>query len=265
MSANLWKVGTVNAFNTTLNGNIGSTDTSMTLNNTTGLQSPGVLVVDRVNASGTSTPTVREYVSFTGISGASVTSMTRALGGSTAQSHSSGAIVEEVFSITHWNDMITALLNVLTSAGALDTTKVVDASSSQTLSNKTLASPILTGTETSPKIQGAASNAQFPAVIGEFSNGNSGTSLTIDWSKGDRQLVTMTGNCTFTYSNATQGQTLTLRIVEDATGGRTITLPTSKWPGGTVGTFTTTASAINLLIIYFDGTNYLTQLAAGFA
>lgn len=103
------------------------------------------------------------------------------------------------------------------------------------------------------------------AASGLYDNGNSGASKTITWSNGDRQKVTVTANTVFSYSGAVAGQALTLIIIEDGTGGYTITLPTTKWPNGVVIPFTTTANAINVITILFDGTNYLTQLAPGFA
>jgi hypothetical protein len=138
MSANFWKAATANAFNTTLNGNIAAGDTTITLTTTTNLQAPGVLTIDRQDANSTDTPTLREYVSFTGIAGNQITGVTRGLGSSTAQAHSSNAKVEETFSVSHWNDLLTALLNVFTSAGALDTTKVADLATAQTLTNKVI-------------------------------------------------------------------------------------------------------------------------------
>ena len=57
---------------------------------------PGVLVVDRIDSTGTETPNKREYIVFTGVSGSTVTGLTRGVGGSTAQEHSIGAIVEFV-------------------------------------------------------------------------------------------------------------------------------------------------------------------------
>ena len=74
MAAHLWKVSTDNAFNTTLNGNVLAGDSSITLTSVTGLQAPGVLVIDRQDVvSGDDTPTLREYVSFTGISSNTIT------------------------------------------------------------------------------------------------------------------------------------------------------------------------------------------------
>lgn len=106
MAATLFKSSTGNAFNTTLNGTISDSDDTITLTTTSGLQTPGVVVIDRIDANDEATPTVREYVSFTGISSSDLTGCTRGLGGSVAQEHSSSAKVEEVFSISHWNSMI---------------------------------------------------------------------------------------------------------------------------------------------------------------
>lgn len=109
MAAKLWQVATSNAFNTTLNGNITDTDETLTLTTVVGLVAPGVIVIDRVDANNTATPAVREYISFSAIDGNDLTGLGRHLGGSTAQAHSSGAKVEEVFSITHWKDLVSFL------------------------------------------------------------------------------------------------------------------------------------------------------------
>lgn len=65
MAVKLWKAATSNAFQTTLNGSVASGDTSIVLTSATGLQAPGVLVIDRVDGNGTATSTIREYISFT--------------------------------------------------------------------------------------------------------------------------------------------------------------------------------------------------------
>lgn len=107
MAVNIFKTGTQNAVTTTLDGAITDSDTTIALTNSTGLQAPGVITIDRLDANDVATPTVREYVSYTGISGNSLTGCDRSgLGGSTAQAHSSGAKVEEAWTITHWNDFL---------------------------------------------------------------------------------------------------------------------------------------------------------------
>jgi len=106
MSAKLWSTASVNAFSTTLNGSLTDSDNTITLTTVVGLVYPGILVIDRQDANGEDTPANREYISYTGISSNTLTGVTRGIAGSTAQTHSSGAIIEEVFSVTHWNELI---------------------------------------------------------------------------------------------------------------------------------------------------------------
>lgn len=117
---------------------------------------------------------------------------------------------------------------------------------------------------TSPTIANASLTTKFTAS-GLYDNGNSGAAIAINWANGDRQKVTVSANTTLSYSGAVAGQILILILVENGTGNFTISLPTTKWSNGTVGTFTTTPNAINAISVLFDGTNYLTQLAPGFA
>lgn len=77
--------------------------------------------------------------------------------------------------------------------------------------------------------------------------GNSGTALTVDAgaNAGPVKTITMTGNCTLTFSAVTSGRlvTMDLLLTQDATGGRTATWPSSvKWSGG-APVLSTTASA----------------------
>jgi len=133
MTAKLWKTGTSNAITTTLNGSITSSDTTIALTSSTGLQYPGIIVVDRVDANDTATPLIREYISFTGISGNSLTGCVRTgLGGSTAQSHNSGATVEEVWSVDHWNDFISAFTAEHSLLGIHDDTTMAKLAGAQT-------------------------------------------------------------------------------------------------------------------------------------
>ena len=99
---------------------------SLTLNNVTGIQNkPGVFVVDRIDTDGNEkAAALREFISFTGTSGVTLTGLTRALGGSTDQDHATGAVVEFIPDVV-WaqalNDVITAEHSV---AGVHDNTKV---------------------------------------------------------------------------------------------------------------------------------------------
>src|SRR4030043_516669 len=118
MAVNLIKASTEEAFNTTLDGAIDDDDTSIALTSVTGLQYPGVLVIDRQNSAGTDTPSEREYVYFTGISTNTLTGCDRGQGGSTAQSHSDGALIEEVMTASlHWEGIRTCVAAGHTDAG----------------------------------------------------------------------------------------------------------------------------------------------------
>ena len=106
MSAKFWESSSTNAAQTTLNGTINDSVQTVTLTSVTGLVAPGVIVLDRQDGSGNDTASKREYISFTGISGSDLTGVSRGVAGSTAQSHSSGALVEAVMTATHWSDMV---------------------------------------------------------------------------------------------------------------------------------------------------------------
>lgn len=107
--AGLWKAPTSNFWSSSLNGTIDSSVTTITLNSTTGLQYPGYIVIDREDSSGTSTPTKREVVSYTGISGSNLTGCTRGADNSTNRSHADGALVEPVYTVGMHNDQRDAI------------------------------------------------------------------------------------------------------------------------------------------------------------
>jgi hypothetical protein len=96
--------------------------------------------------------------------------------------------------------------------------------------------------------------------------GNSSTTQTISLTSGTVQTVTLTGNCTFTMPTATAGKSFIIIIVQDATGGRTATFTSVKWPGGTAPTITTTASTGRDIISFFsDGTNWYGSAVQNFS
>ena len=97
--------------------------------------------------------------------------------------------------------------------------------------------------------------------IAEYDNGNSWTTKTIDWANGINQKVTMTWNCTFTFSNPVAWEFYTLKLIQDWTWSRTATFPaTVKKQSALNLTLTTTASKTDLLSCYYDWTNYLANL-----
>ncbi len=86
-----------------------------------------------------------------------------------------------------------------------------------------------------------------------------GATITWDFSLGYNAKVTLAGNRTLAFSNAVAGTYGTLKVIQDGTGSRTLALPaSSKAINGGSGavSLTTTASAIDILTFYYDGTTY---------
>lgn len=115
----------------------------------------------------------------------------------------------------------------------------------------------LTGTYPNPTI-----NPDATALSPAFEVLTDGATIT--WALGSDRVrnatVTLGGNRTLAITGAVDGATGVLIVKQDGTGSRTLTLPgNSKVVGAGAGaiTLTTTASAIDILSFYYDGTNYL--------
>jgi hypothetical protein len=90
------------------------------------------------------------------------------------------------------------------------------------------------------------------------------STITPDVANGTVQKVTLTGNVTFSaFANPVTGQSLTLIITQDATGSRLLT-STMKFSGASK-TLSTAANSIDIMTVFYDGTNYYASLAKGFA
>ena len=144
----------------------------------------------------------------------------------------------------------------------IDAGDYLTASSTNTLTNKTItyADNTLTGVVGTTATQ-TLTNKTIEA--GTFTNGyteevataNTSTAYTIDLAGGSVQILTLTGNCTFTFPTATAGKGFTLLLLQDATGSRTVTWPASvKWPASTAPTITSTASKGDKYVFVGDGT-----------
>lgn len=86
-----------------------------------------------------------------------------------------------------------------------------------------------------------------------------GSTITWNVANGINGEVTLGGTGrTLSITNPVPGYTYKLRIIQDATGGRTITTwPTnSKWPNGTFPSLSSTGTRYDIVSFYYDGTNY---------
>lgn len=123
-------------------------------------------------------------------------------------------------------------------------------------------SPIITGLigpQGNPGTNGTSS------IQPEHDNGNLTGTATIDWSVSNFQYLTLTGDCTFTFSNPVSGGRYILQVA----GAHTPTWPSNvRWVGQTTPIPTATAGVKDIYaFIYstkdalYDGipsTNYLT-------
>jgi len=143
MAADVLKYSSGNAASTTLSSSMSNSATSAPLTSDTNFSAKsgeGMVIIDEGTAS-------EEIAYATTKSGSSLTVplANRGLEGGSAQAHDSQASVKGILTAGMWNSVIDALTNVVSKVtGALDTTKVVDLTTAQTLTNKVLTAPSMT-------------------------------------------------------------------------------------------------------------------------
>jgi hypothetical protein len=102
-----------------------------------------------------------------------------------------------------------------------------------------------------------------------YNQGNVTGSFSITVSNGNTQRMRLTGNITFTgFVDAREGQTITLLITQDGTGGRTFTEGLDSagrmlFAGG-VSTLSTTANAIDIMTISYIAGTYFASINKGY-
>jgi hypothetical protein len=91
----------------------------------------------------------------------------------------------------------------------------------------------------------------------------------IAWNMNTQQVakVTLGGNRALANpTNLVAGGTYVLRVIQDATGSRTLSYGTAyKWASGVAPTLSTAASAVDILSFYSDGANLYGVAQVGFA
>jgi hypothetical protein len=103
------------------------------------------------------------------------------------------------------------------------------------------------------------STLNAPSYTTTFQTPAFGSTITWDQTKGATAAVTLTGNATLALTNAVAGMYGLIRVTQDVTGSRTLTLPGGSKVingGGGVVALTTTAGATDVLSYFYDGTNY---------
>ncbi len=94
-----------------------------------------------------------------------------------------------------------------------------------------------------------------------YDYGNVTGTVVVDWNNGRIQKMTLAGNVTLQWANVAAGRKLILELIQDATGGRTVTFPTTvKWEGGVAPSLSTGANKIDIIGFWSDGTNEFAQV-----
>jgi hypothetical protein len=222
-----------------------------------------IVTIDRVDASGTATPTLEEAVIGV-VSGTNLVDCVRGVEG-TAQAHAAGASVEVLVTAASWNSMIDGFLaehsqsgahgsglvtsikasaatintgtsdtSVVTPKGLADSNYVFT-TKTQTLTNKTLTSPVVN----KPTINGS---------VQAYTSNSDGATVTFNMAASNIHTVTLGGNRTLAVSNVSAGQCFIINLKQDGTGSRTVTWFSGiSWAGGSAPTLTTTASKTDTL------------------
>jgi hypothetical protein len=94
--------------------------------------------------------------------------------------------------------------------------------------------------------------------------GNQSGTITPDFNLGSIHYMTLNGNITMnSLANVQTGSSMTLVMKQDATGNRLLT--SSMKFAGANKTLSTAGNAIDIISIFYDGTNYYASLTTGYA
>lgn len=91
----------------------------------------------------------------------------------------------------------------------------------------------------------------------EVVDSSSGGTATIDFSSGQKHVITLTENTTLSFIAPSSVCHVQLRVLQDATGGWTLTLPSGyKAPSRLAYEVSLAGNAEDILSIYYDGSAY---------
>ena len=87
----------------------------------------------------------------------------------------------------------------------------------------------------------------------------------VNWDDSNNQSITLIGSTTLTFSNPLSGANYQIEITQGGVGSYTITWPTIKWMNATPPTLSTVVGRVDIVSLYYDGTNYYGTFALNFA
>jgi hypothetical protein len=276
--ANLYNVPLENGVQLTLQNALltGETGTiTFTASVTSKLQAsssiPGILVVDRVDANGVETPTKIEYISFTGVTGSTVTGLVRGLAGSTAQDHSAGAIVEFVPDVV-WADSINDVFTTQHNADGTHKTLSLISLASVTIngatgfmSNVTITSPTLSNTIINGATLASITTVNMATIPVHTKTITSLATTNFDLTTSNIFThVLSAATTTLTVTNPTAGQPFVVRLSQGSAGNRAVFFSTIKWAGGTTPTLTSVIDKTDVFGFLCTASGYYDGYAVGY-
>ena len=93
----------------------------------------------------------------------------------------------------------------------------------------------------------------------------SATSISVDGNTASVHSVLLEHDATFTISNMTAGQNVSIIVTQNSTGNNTGSFSSVKFPTGVATALSTGANEIDVVNIFFDGTNLLGTILKDFA
>jgi len=109
--------------------------------------------------------------------------------------------------------------------------------------------------DTTPELGGEMDCGENSIGFSEKANVVVTNAVTIDWKESNKQLLTVDDDVTISFTAPSNPCSLTLRIVQSG-AGNTTTLPTTKTPEGEGITLSNGNGDIDIVSIYYDGTDY---------
>lgn len=162
------------------------------------------------------------------------------------------------FAVNTESTILTPAYGILTSSTVATTYPVII--TGNVIDNTESAEAADVGIGTSANLSGMISfGNSFAGVTTETAGFNyaSGAAATVRWNVNLNQLVLLTDNCVFTFDAPPKLSHLTLTLLQDATGSRTVTWPASVlWPNSVAPILSTGASAYDVFTFMYDGTYY---------
>ena len=96
-----------------------------------------------------------------------------------------------------------------------------------------------------------------------------GTTQTVDWSKGNSQVLTLasaSGDVTVTMTNPKPGASYILKVIQHATVAKNVIWPgTVLWPDSVLPVISTGASVVDIVSLFWDGAHYYSTIGQNYS